>query len=70
MSAAFEETLGRARARDQALLGSTAEVERRYRNRYIPAHQLYFATARPTDHADIIVRNDEPQQPAWEARPR
>jgi hypothetical protein len=24
--------------------------------------------ARPTDHADIIVHNDAPQQPAWEAR--
>ena len=68
VSAAFEETLDRARTRDQALFGSAAEVERRYRDRYIPSQQLYFATARPTDHADIIVHNDEPQQPAWEAR--
>jgi uridine kinase len=68
VSVAFEETLGRARVRDQALFGSTAEVERRYRDRYIPAQLLYYATARPTDHADIIVHNDEPQQPAWEAR--
>jgi len=70
VSAEFEETLDRARTRDQGLFGSTTEIERRYRNRYIPAQQLYFATARPTDHADIIVHNDEPQQPAWEARPR
>ena len=70
VSAAFDETLDRARTRDQALFGSATEVERRHRNRYIPAQQLYFATARPTDHADIIVHNDEPQQPAWEARTR
>ncbi len=68
VSAAFEETLDRARTRDLALFGSASEVERRHRDRYIPAQQLYFDTARPTDRADIIVHNDEPQQPAWEAR--
>jgi uridine kinase len=70
VSAPFEETLDRARTRDRELYGSTTEVERRFRNRYIPAQQLYFATVRPTDHADIIMYNDEPQQPAWVARPR
>ena len=68
VSAAFEETLDRARTRDQARFGSATEVERRHRNRYRPAQQLYFDSARPTEHADIIVHNDEPQQPAWEAR--
>jgi len=58
--AAFEQTLDRGRIRDQARLGSTTEVERGYCNRYIPAQKLWFATARPTDHADIIVHNDEP----------
>jgi uridine kinase len=67
--AAFEETLNRGRARDLARLGSIAEVERRYRDRYIPAQELYFAEARPADRADIIVVNDDPQQPAWEVRP-
>jgi uridine kinase len=69
VSATFEETLDRGRIRDLARLGSTATVERRYRDRYIPAQELYFAEARPADHADIIVHNDEPQQPAWEVRP-
>jgi uridine kinase len=68
VSAAFEETLDRARTRDQALDGSATEVERRFRNRYLPSQELYFDAARPTDHADIIVHNDDPQQPAWEAR--
>ena len=70
VSAAFEETLDRARTRDQAVYGSVTEVERRFHNRYRPSQQFYFATVRPTDHADVIVHNDEPQQPAWEARPR
>ena len=63
VSAAFEQTLDRARTRDLARLGSAAEVERRFRTRYIPAQKLYFATARPADHADIIVHNDEPRRP-------
>jgi uridine kinase len=70
VSAAFEETLDRARIRDLAVYGSVTEVERRFHNRYRPSQQLYFDTVCPTDHADIIVHNDEPQQPAWEARPR
>ncbi|HEX2051306.1 MAG TPA: cytidylate kinase family protein [Actinomycetota bacterium] len=70
VSAAFEERLRRARARDHALHGSPAEVERRYRDRYAPAQQLYLATARPTDHADVVVHNDDPEHPAWEIRPR
>ena len=70
VSAAFEQILNRARIRDLARLGSTAEVERRFRTRYIPAQKLYFATARPADHADIVVHNDDPRRPAWEVRSR
>lgn len=69
MSAAFGQILDRARIRDLARLGSAAEVQRRFRARYIPAQKLYFATARPADHADIVVHNDEPMRPAWEVRP-
>lgn len=70
VSAAFEETLNRARIRDLASLGSAARVEQRFRNRYLPSQQHYFDTARPTDYADIIVHNDDPQRPPWEARTR
>jgi uridine kinase len=70
VSAAFEETLHRARTRDLALYGSVTEVERRFHGRYRPSQQFYFDTLRPTDHADIVVHNDEPRRPAWESRPR
>ena len=69
VSVAFEQTLDRARTRDLARLGSTAEVEHRFRTRYIPAQKLYVAAARPADHADIVVHNDEPRRPAWDVRP-
>jgi uridine kinase len=68
VSAPFEKTVDRAQARDQTPFRSAAEVERRYRSRYIPSQLLYFDKDRPADHADIIVHNDEPRQPAWWAR--
>ena len=67
VSTAFEETVDRARIREEGVM-SAADVERRWRERYIPSQQLYLAAARPTDRADIIVHNDQPQQPAWEVR--
>jgi uridine kinase len=70
VSAAFEQTLTRARIRDLAPLGSAARVEQRFRNRYLPSQQHYVDTVRPTDVADIVVHNDEPERPAWEVRPR
>jgi uridine kinase len=63
VSASFEETLRRARVRDSPLLGSADEVERRYRRRYIPGQKRYFAVARPTDIADVIVENTDPTRP-------
>jgi hypothetical protein len=38
-------------------------IERRYRSRYIPGQELYFAVARPAESADLVVENDDPEQP-------
>lgn len=73
VSVPFEQTVGRARDRATALAGNTADttgIERIWRDRYIPAQQLYLATAHPTDHADVIVYNAQLQRPAWEVRRR
>ncbi|WP_426502408.1 cytidylate kinase family protein [Dactylosporangium sp. McL0621] len=67
VSTALEKTVDRAVVRERQV-SSRAEVERRWRERYIPSQQLYFAEVRPADHADIVVHNDEPQQPTWETR--
>lgn len=64
----FDKTLARARARDQTPSNPPSEVERRYRGRYMPSQQLYFDAVHPTDHADIIVHNDDLQRPTWEIR--
>ncbi|WP_328414608.1 uridylate kinase [Micromonospora sp. NBC_00389] len=64
VSTALDKTVDRAVIRERRVL-TRADVERRWRWRYIPSQQFYFATVRPTDHANIIVHNDEPQQPVW-----
>ncbi|WBB62341.1 cytidylate kinase family protein [Streptomyces sp. WMMC500] len=72
VSVPFEQTVDRALGRGAQQAGSTAvpaDIERSWRDRYIPAQQLYFATARPTDRADIIVYNKQLQRPTWEVRP-
>jgi len=69
VSTAFEQTIDRALIRERAAL-TPAYIERRWRERYIPSQQFYFATVRPMDHADIVVHNDEPRRPRWETRAR
>jgi len=67
VSTALEKTVDRAVTRERRV-SSRADVERRWRERYIPSQQFYFATVRPAHHADIVVHNDEPRLPVWEAR--
>ncbi|MEU7752842.1 uridylate kinase [Micromonospora sp. NPDC049171] len=64
VSTAPEKTVDRAVLREHRV-STRAEVERRWRERYIPSQQLYVATARPTHRADVVVHNDEPQRPLW-----
>jgi uridine kinase len=64
VSVGFDEILKRALDRDAELLGSREEVARRYRARYIPGQQLYFAEARPFDKAELVVLNDDPARPS------
>ncbi|MET8279274.1 cytidylate kinase family protein [Micromonospora sp. NPDC005174] len=68
LSTDLERTVDRAVLRER--LSPRADVERRWRERYIPSQQLYFATVHPTRHADVVVHNDRPRQPAWESRTR
>ena len=61
--------LDRARTRDAHLLGTPKAVEQRYRTRYIPGQQLYFAEARPEAIADAVVDNDYPSAPKLRCTP-
>jgi uridine kinase len=63
-----EETLRRARLRGAALFGSVAEVERRYRARYLPAPDIYRAQARARETAEVLIGMTDPSTPALRAR--
>ncbi|WP_433263288.1 cytidylate kinase family protein [Micromonospora vinacea] len=65
VSTALEKTVDRAVIREERV-STRADVERRWRERYIPSQQLYLAMAHPTQRANIVVHNDEPQRPVWE----
>ncbi|MET0426421.1 MAG: hypothetical protein ABW046_21305, partial [Actinoplanes sp.] len=57
-------TVDRAVVRERQV-SSRDDVERRWRERYIPSQQLYFATVRPAEQADFVVHNDDPRRAAW-----
>ena len=69
VSTSLEKIVDRAVIRERPV-SSRVEVERRWRERYIPSQQLYFATVRPTHHANIVVHNDQPQRPIWVTQPQ
>ena len=65
----FAVTVARAEVRDAALLGSPADVRRRYAKRYVPGQRLYLEACRPERLASIVVDNDDPAHPRIADRP-
>jgi uridine kinase len=63
VESSFEVTLARAERRDAVLFGSGEEVRRRYRQRYIPGQMLYLVECCPKERAQVIVDNNDPQNP-------
>jgi uridine kinase len=66
VDAGFDVTLARALVRDLSLFGSEQAVRERYESRYIPGERLYLERHRPREHADVVVRNDDPQDATLE----
>jgi uridine kinase len=63
-------SLQRALVRDVGLFGTAVEVERRYRERYLPGQALYRSEAEPDRYADILVDHtdfDAPVVLRWRA---
>ena len=56
----FEESLKRGVNRDG---GNRLEISKLYTTRYIPGQKLYFKEANPCKLADIVIRNDEIDNP-------
>ncbi|HJQ43984.1 MAG TPA: hypothetical protein VJ831_12925 [Jatrophihabitantaceae bacterium] len=56
-------TMSRALQRDVDSMGSPEAVIERYRQRYLPAQQLYRAEARPLESAHIVIDNSDVSRP-------
>lgn len=59
----FHVALYRAIRRDQVIFGSPQAVEQRYRQRYFPAQRRYLQTVQPQQLADVIIENNNPDDP-------
>ncbi len=59
----FDTVLERAKTRDAELLGGSEEVERLYRERYIPGQQIYLHSVHPERIADIVIDNTDYNKP-------
>lgn len=65
----FEVILRRAMVRDLNLFGGSDELMRRYRSRYIPGQQLYLSECRPAERANVVIDNNDPDEPSGTFRP-
>ena len=59
----FDETVRRARERDQYLFGSSDDVEARYQKRYIPGQKIYLNSEKPNKKADVVFDNSDIPNP-------
>ena len=59
----FHVILDRVAARDRRLFGSEDAVRSQYESRYIPGQQLYLKEIKPKDLADVVVENNDYDQP-------
>lgn len=61
----FDVVLQRAlkRARDRGSVESERDIIDAYKRRYIPGQRLYFEEANPRDKADIVVDNNDYENP-------
>lgn len=61
----FAFSMSRGIARDTKLIGSQEEAERRYRERYVPGQRLYHHEENPLDKADILIDNNNLENPQF-----
>ena len=59
----FETGLKRALSRDKSLFGNEEVIRERYLKRYYPGQEIYFKTCSPKEAADIVVKNNDPENP-------
>jgi uridine kinase len=68
LDARFETILERVKTRDLETLGSEERILERYTRKYIPGQQLYLDEVQPATLADIVVDNNDFDNPTMLAR--
>ena len=63
LHADFKHTVSRGAKRDTDLFGSKQIAENRYWNRYVPGQELYFKQVNPQNEADILIDNNNLEEP-------
>lgn len=59
----FEKSLERGARRDVGYIPTLEEANKRYQTRYIPAQRLYLKEASPKEIADVVINNDDVDNP-------
>jgi uridine kinase len=59
----FSASVRRALNRDGYYLGTDVDIRRMYEERYMPGQMLYFSTSKPKEKADIVVDNNDFENP-------
>ena len=59
----FDVTIRRAFVRDQYLFETEEKTRSIYERRYIPGQKLYLSEQRPSDKADVVLVNDDIENP-------
>ena len=72
VEASFEVAVGRAELRQRDAGHDVTGLRERYGCRYVPGQRLYMAECRPREQADVVVDNNDLQNPrlARRVRPR
>lgn len=63
LDVSFETVRKRAVLRDTKLFGTEDETLKKYEKRYIPGEEVYIALCNPKDRADIVIDNNDWQNP-------
>lgn len=69
LQADFKNTVQRGAIRDTALYGLREMAEERYRKRYVPGQELYLRLVQPFDKADILIDNNDLENPELKIAP-
>ncbi len=59
----FEIAVPRAIQRDLSHGALAGDIDARYWKRYVPGQRIYLQTARPQEQADVIIENNDPDNP-------